>query len=119
MPMTGELLSFDTLFGFSHPTTFKRVSISVNASTTGTIVAAVAGKKIRAIHYVIASTVAAITHQWKDDTPTNLSGAMSTGAFPISFSFLGGLFETAVGKALQLTVGAGGNMNGYLVYIEV
>jgi len=93
---------------------------SISAATSGagnTIVAAVAGKQIRVMGYVLDS-VTAVTIQWFSNT-TALSGSMSMGATstlacPIDNG--DGWFETAAGEALKMTLGGAVQVSGHLVY---
>lgn len=99
--------------------------IDASSSGSNTIVAAVAGKKIRVLSYVIIAA-GAVTAKWQSAS-TDLTGAMSLaangGAAP-SVSVLApggvyGLFETASGEALNLNLGGAVNVSGHLTYIEV
>lgn len=94
----------------------------ISASTSGdnTVVSAVSGKKIRVLHYSLVCA-AAVTLTWKSGTATNISGGMAFGAnngisTPYSPQ---GLFETASGQALVLSLSTDASVGGHLTYIEV
>ncbi len=91
----------------------KYVGLDSGAVTEGTLVAAVAGKRIRVLAWYCAP-IAASTLEFLSGT-TALTGAMSLSAsigYGDSADF--GLFETEPGEALAWTVGA--SARGYLVY---
>lgn len=92
--------------------------ISASALGDNTIVAAVAGKKIKVTQYVMVAT-AAVAPRWKSGASNNLSGAMSLAANGI-ISTPGGkvLMETVAGEALVLNLSSAVAVNGHLVYIE-
>lgn len=90
-------------------------AISVTTGTT-TLVAAVAGKKIKVYSYAVVATAAG-TVQFKSTGGSNLSGAMS-------FSANGGIscapgddpwFLTATGEGLQIATS--GAVEGHLSYV--
>jgi hypothetical protein len=95
--------------------------ISATADGANTVVAAVTGKKIRVLGYVL-NVNAAGTVQWKTAASANLSGLME-------FVDGGGLvvpccdptgevfwFETVAGEALTITTAAGVDALGHIVY---
>jgi len=94
----------------------------IDASTVGdnSIVAAVAGKKIRVLSYQ-AVVSAATTFRFEDGAGgTGLTGVMSFGAnggITVPFSLVGH-FETSVNTALSLELSADG-ADGHLTYVEV
>lgn len=98
---------------------FERVSGAV-ASTTE-VVAAVAGKKIRVLSYVV-TVDAAGELEFQDDatTPNELAhyhlaadGGVSYAGHPEAPAF-----ETAVGQALDVVTGVGQAVEGHLTYVE-
>lgn len=100
--------------------TVKYAPIDVATLGDNTIVALVAGKKLRVINWV-AVVSAAVSIRWKSGAATNLSGAMALaangGAAPGEAAH--GHFETAAGVALVLNLSAAQQVSGYLAYVEV
>ena len=96
----------------------KYAKIDVASAGDNTIVAAVAGKKIRVLQYALV-VGAATTVIWKSGS-TAISGDMSFDANSgISSPFSPvGLFETAAGEALVLNLSAANPVSGHLVYVE-
>lgn len=94
----------------------------INAASSGdnTIVAAVAGKKIRVLAYTAIAN-GAVNARWQSgDAGSYLSGALplaaQAGAAP---AFGGGLLETASGELLNLELSAAIQVSGHLTYVEV
>lgn len=88
-------------------------------STNNTLVAAVAGKKIRVLSYTILVTAAA-SAKFQSDTSTDLTGAMpfpDTGGAVNAYN-PSGLFETAAGGLLNLNLSAS-SAYGHLTYQEI
>lgn len=86
------------------------------AGTSDTIVAAISGKRIRVLNYVLLATSAS-TATWKSNT-TAISGVLPVGAYggavgPFSPA---GHFQTAIGEALKLDQGSSANVQGHLTY---
>lgn len=95
------------------------VSISVSTIGSNQIVAAVAGKKIRVVSYVLVCSVAE-TVTWRSGSSPNLTGGMSFAAQAgVSSHYCPlGLFQTASGSALNLVLTTGGNIvAGHLVFV--
>lgn len=102
------------------PLTPKFAAINVAAAGDNTVVAAVAGKRVRVLKYTImsAGTVGA---KFRSSSATDLTGPMPLlansgvgGAFcPV------GLFETAPGEALVLNLSVASAVGGHLTYLEV
>ena len=99
------------------------LSAVINATADGanTVVAAVSGKKIRVLGYVL-NVNAPGTVQWKTGASANLSGAMEFpdggGATapmcdPTSETFW---FETVAGEALTITNAVGVDALGHVTY---
>lgn len=100
----------------------------INSSTLGdnTVVAAVAGKKIRVVGYTTASA-GTVTVTWKSGAATSISGPMpmvaagdsigigSSGTYMAEY----GVMETGVSQALVLNLSAAVAVGGHLVYREV
>lgn len=112
----------------------KFAKIDCVTSGNNTLVAAVAGntaldatgnaavaKKIRVLSYLIVSAGTATAAFQSGATGTALTGAMSliaNGRISAEFS-PAGHFETAAGVLLNLSLSAGIQMSGHLVYQEV
>lgn len=92
----------------------------INAATSGagnTIVAAVAGKQIRVVGYVL-NALTAVTAQWHSNT-TALSGPIAlgaTGTLTCENDYQDGHMETVAGEALKLTLGGAVQVSGHIVY---
>ncbi len=96
---------------------------SIDLNATGNVVAAVAGKRIRVVTYVLVASGAG-TVKWRSSTTSDLSGAMTvaTGtpisAAPLPEGLAGqkGHLETATGEALNLLITGSIQVSGHLVY---
>lgn len=94
----------------------------ISRATSGEVLAATAGKRIRVVAYVMTAA-GAVTAEWRSAT-TPISGAMSmiTGVpivgqpMPEGIAGQKGHFETAQGAALNLELGSGVQVSGHLVY---
>lgn len=103
----------------------KFAAINASASGSNAIVAAVTGKRIRVVSYVIVAA-GAVTATWQSAS-TALSGPMSlasSGGASASVGILApggayGLFQTEAGEALNLSLGGAVTVAGHLCYIEV
>lgn len=85
-----------------------------------TIVAAVAGKRIRVTGYVL-NALTAVTAKWFSNT-TALSGPIALGATGIVVAPVDngdGHFETVAGEALKLTLGGAVQVSGHLTYLLI
>jgi hypothetical protein len=93
---------------------------SISLAASGEVVAAVTGKKIRVLGYVLAAA-GAVSVNWENGT-TDISGVTSliTGT-PVSYA--GGwdapAVETSAGAALNLTLSGAVQVSGHVTYIEV
>ena len=95
---------------------------AITATTTSgdnTIVAAVSGKKIRVLNYVVASSGNS-TITWESNNTTALSGVINTQAMDqlVAGYNPDGHFQTVAGEALTAALG-GNAYHGHLSYIEV
>lgn len=95
----------------------------INASTSGnnTLVAAVSGKKIRVLSYIIVLGAATTIRFESSADGTALTGQMEIAAnsgIGASFNPLGH-FETVAGELLNLELSGANNADGHLSYIEV
>lgn len=98
---------------------------AINRATSGELVAAVTGKRIRVLSYLFS--VATTTTVRFDSAATPLTGAMTATAgnafpSPSPINLPGGSvgqMQTEPGEALNVTLGAGVQISGHLVYEEV
>jgi hypothetical protein len=97
------------------PTIVKRAWATGATAATYTLVAAVTGKKIRVIHYVI-TTVDGLNLVFKSGS-TTISGnlAMSGVVSPVCEH---GFFETAAGEALGFNIDAAESTSVHVLYVE-
>lgn len=125
MPATA--LKTGYIYDLGEPRKVKFAAISASASET--VVAAVAGKKIRVLSYVLTGDDAVVAKWTSDDgeSGTDISGELNfaaTGSVVAAAFSPVGHFETAVGEALGLDLDAGegegsGGVGGHVSYIEV
>lgn len=96
-------------------------SVSVADSGDNTAVAAVSGKRIRVLSYVLNSVTAVAVRFESGAGGTALSGVMSLGATSVLASGYNplGHFETAVGALLNLELGGAVQVSGHITYVEV
>ena len=90
------------------------------ASTDNTIIAAVTGKKLRVLAYVLVVTGAATARFESATAGTALTGQMSlaaNGGIAAPFN-PAGWFETVAGELLNLELSANG-ADGHLIYQEI
>ena len=98
----------------------QRIPISVSASGDNEIVAAVAGKQIRALQYsVVCANAVVLT--WKSGS-TAITGPMphaanSGNTTPRARDHRDDLFRTAVGEPLVLNLSGNVAVGGWLVYV--
>ena len=94
--------------------TVKYASISTSASGDTTVVAAVTGKRIKVIDYVLtrASTV---NMKWRSGT-TDITGLLYSSPIP-GFNPVGH-FRTAVGELLAINLSAAVGVGGHITYVE-
>lgn len=94
---------------------------TINLTSTGVIVAAVAGKKIRVIAAQL-SVSAALVVKWQSNTvPTDITGPGELGAnggyvLPRNPA---GWFETLAGEALSLNISGSGTVGGSISYVLI
>lgn len=101
-------------------TTVKYAAISMSTAADNTVVAAVAGKRIGVLNYVLV-VAGATTLTWKSAANVK-SGAMSLGAngqLTIGGEGAAPVMETNTGEALVLTPGSAVQVSGHVAYIEV
>lgn len=94
----------------------------IDHATSGdnTLVAAVTGKKIRVLSYVLVASGAVTVRFESGASGTALTGQMSLAANGgISAPFNeNGYFETAAGVLLNLELGGAVSVDGHLSYVE-
>ena len=92
----------------------------INATNSGNtqVVGAVSGKRIRVIAYaVIANATVSIKFQ---SGTTDITGSMRVvEGGGIAHAYDGGLFQTAVGQALNINLSTNATVGGYVVYREI
>ena len=96
----------------------------IDAATSGDneIVAAVTGKKIRVLAFVLVMTGTAVTVRFESGAGgTALTGQMTPSQGNVIQAAYApvGHFETAAGQALNLELGGAQSVDGWLVYAEV
>lgn len=95
----------------------------IDAASSGdnTIVAAVAGKKIRVLNFVLVGSAAITTRFESAASGTALTGQMTMAAGSVIASGYCkiGHFETLAGELLNLELSGANTVDGYLVYVEV
>ena len=116
---TGAVQTFEG--GLAAP---KFAFATVTASATDTsIVAAVAGRRIRVLDVKLTTTVAAtgITFNTKPSgAGTAITPAFTVAVDVVAFGFNQlGHFQTSVGEGLSVTTGAGNSIGVQITYIEV
>jgi hypothetical protein len=92
----------------------------INATNSGNtqVVGAVSGKRIRVIAFaVVASATVNIKFQSGTSDITGSMRVVEGGG--IAHAYDGGLFQTAVGQALNINLSANATVGGYVVYREV
>lgn len=103
-------------------TYFKFVAIEESLSGDRTIVAAVSGKQIRVLGYLLTSVLAVDVKFKSNPGGNSLSGAL---VLPINGNlfYAGGLdapaFETASGQSLEMNLSLATGVRGHLTYIVV
>ena len=92
----------------------------INATTSGDtqIVPAVSGKRIRVIAYAVIAN-ATVSIKFRSGT-SDITGSMRVvEGGGIAHAYDGGLFQTAVGQALNINLSTNATVGGYVVYREV
>jgi hypothetical protein len=111
------------LLGTDGPTQLdvKRAVVNHGSSGDNTIVAAVTGKKLRVLSGYVHAAGAVLVRFESGAGGTALTGQMSLAAnagVDLPYDPLGH-FETAAGQLLNLELGSGVNVSGWINYIEV
>ena len=92
----------------------------INATNSGNtqVVGAVSGKRIRVIAYAVIAN-ATVNIKFQSGT-TDITGSMRVvEGGGIAHAYDGGLFQTAVGQALNINLSTNATVGGYVVYREV
>jgi len=97
------------------PSSFAAIDASLAGDTT--VVAAVAGRRIRVVKYSFLCA-AAVTVRWKSGAGTNLSGLMAFAANGgISEPYCPvGILQTALGEALVINLSGAVGVGGLMTY---
>lgn len=98
-----------------------KVKISIASATTTTLVALVAGKKIRILSLYLVSAAANTVTLQSHTTTTNSDGGLSyaaNGGIVLPFNPLG-WFDTTVGEALDMVTSGAGQVSGQFSYVAV
>lgn len=114
-------LQTDALMSGLTVLTPKFAKIAVSASGVTQLVAAVGGKKLRVVSLFVVAAAAVTVKFQSHTTPTDLTGAMPSGAnggFVLPFNPLG-WFESLIGEALDVNLGGAISVAGSLSYVEV
>lgn len=98
----------------------------IDLAASGDLVAAVSGKKIRVLSYLIVSA-GSVTAKFQSAASTDLTGAMSLVVgvpnacdhAPPVHGMPTGYFETSQGEKLNLVLSSGVQVSGHLTYVEV
>jgi hypothetical protein len=93
---------------------------SINATNSGNtqVVGAVSGKRIRVIAFAVIAS-ATVTIKFQSGT-SDITGSMRlVEGGGIAHAYDGGLFQTAVGQALNINLSTNATVGGYVVYREV
>jgi hypothetical protein len=92
----------------------------INATNSGNtqVVGAVSGKRIRVIAFAVVAN-ATVNIKFQSGT-TDITGSMRVvEGGGIAHAYDGGLFQTAVGQALNINLSTNATVGGYVVYREV
>jgi hypothetical protein len=91
--------------------------VAAGSSGFNTLVAAVAGKKIR-VESVFLSTANTVSYRFFSGTTTGLTGTLlgAANGYYAAPSSLNGHFETAAGAALTGSLSTAVNVQGHMVY---
>ena len=92
----------------------------INATNSGNtqVVGAVSGKRIRVIAFAVVAN-ATVNIKFQSGT-SDITGSMRVvEGGGIAHAYDGGLFQTAVGQALNINLSANATVGGYVVYREI
>jgi hypothetical protein len=97
-------------------------SARVNADTDGdnTVIAGVAGKKLRIIGYQLTASAAGVV-TLKDDAASPVTHAELNAGASVPIPFAGSVwcpaFDVAAGEGLVINTQAGQDVNGHIAYV--
>lgn len=106
----------------SYPLSIKRDLQDVAAAQSDvSVIAAVAGRRLRILALVVTADTAATTITFESGTATGISGTLDVAPNdPLVLpEFQLGWFETAAGEAFTVNTGAGGGVTLQTIYAEV
>lgn len=101
----------------------KHAAIDAASSGDNELVAAVTGKHITVVNYLMVPT-GDVVATFKSGASTDITGAMTLAAggddatVIVPGTCMGGLFKTAKGEALNLNLDGAVQVSGHLSYIE-
>jgi len=110
-PTTGNV---NTAYAYEYNQDVVRTAVLGADAETKELVAAVAGRQIEVVSYVMVAS-AATTATFKSATTAISSGITLAGSGGVSSTNNQGLMTTALGEALQITNSAG-TINGHISY---
>lgn len=99
------------------PVEVKTALVSVGASTTASVVAAVTGKKLRVIYLSLFADN--VTNANFRTNTTDISGSIRFSTTGIVFPLVPKWFETVAGEPLTVNNASATNVTGIVGYIEV
>lgn len=106
-----------------YPLDVKYASFTGAGAGSNVIVAAVAGKKIKVLHYAVGTTNPSVTtafaFQSAGNNITGVFGALATDKVYFECGCLEGLFATVAGEELQILNGGANTLEGHITYVEV
>ena len=105
-------------------TTGKVKFAAISLAASGALVAAVTGKRIRVLSYVLVAVTKTAVKFQSSTGNVDLTGAMTCGTTSDSGGVSSGFnpaghFQTAAGDALNLNLGTSVQVSGHLTYQEV
>lgn len=121
-PLVPSASVTSTIYDGTSPLLPKFIKIDAASATNNTIIAAVAGKKIRVLAGSLTMTGTSVTIRFESGTDgTALTGQMAPtqgSTITIPFSPVGH-FETGTGVLLNIELSGAQSVDGWLVYVEV
>jgi len=102
----------------SHSIALKFTPIDFSGTGDNTVVAAVPGKKIKVLAFMVNAALV-VAARFKSGPSNNLTGAIAlgvNGTMALATALPSWILETAVGEALVLNLGAALQVNGFVAY---